>query len=177
MKSLGLLTIAVVAAGCASQPVADTNTPTEPQTGWNLEQTAEDTGDDVPASTMTVERLDESLARYAQVQREGPAWTFMVDGTEVLVVCDPGADRMRVVAPVSRLDAIEPAQVFVMLEANFHTALDARYATSNGVIYAAFIHPLSSLSDAELHSGISQVVSLSKTFGTTYTSGEMFFRK
>ncbi len=32
-----------------------------------------------------------------------------------------------------------------MMIANFHTALDARYAISDGVIYAAFIHPLSSL--------------------------------
>lgn len=54
-----------------------------------------------------------------------------------------------------------------MLEANFHSALDVRYATSNGLVYAAYIHPLSLLRREEIHSALRHVAKLVKTFGTT----------
>lgn len=62
-----------------------------------------------------------------------------------------------------------------VLEANFHSALDARYATSDGVLYAAFIHPLSPLTEAEVRSAVAQVASLVRSFGTTYSSGELVY--
>lgn len=62
-----------------------------------------------------------------------------------------------------------------VLEANFHSALDARYATSDGVLYAAFIHPLSPLTEAEVRSAVAQVASLVRSFGTTYSSGELAY--
>ncbi|MEM7595784.1 MAG: hypothetical protein AAF383_30500, partial [Cyanobacteria bacterium P01_A01_bin.83] len=62
-----------------------------------------------------------------------------------------------------------------MMVANFHTALDARYAISNGVVVTTFIHPLSSLQERDLLSALNQVSSLAETFGTSYTSGEVLF--
>ena len=62
-----------------------------------------------------------------------------------------------------------------MLEANFHSALDGRYAISNGMVYAAYIHPLSPLRPEEVRSALRQVAELGKTFGTTYSSGELLF--
>ncbi len=62
-----------------------------------------------------------------------------------------------------------------MLDTNFHSALDARYVTSNGLVYAAYIHPLSPLRREEILSVLRQVAELVKTFGTPYSSGELSF--
>ncbi|MBW2687239.1 MAG: hypothetical protein JRE19_15185 [Deltaproteobacteria bacterium] len=59
--------------------------------------------------------------------------------------------------------------------ANFHSALDARYAISGEWLYSIYLHPLESLSDGELRSAVSQVVMLVKTYGTTYSSAGIVF--
>jgi hypothetical protein len=84
-------------------------------------------------------------------------------------------NRMRILAPVARTDALSGEHYVRVLEANFHTALDARYATSDGVLYSIFLHPLSSLGEAQLRSALYQVASLAGTFGTTYTSGTLSY--
>ena len=61
------------------------------------------------------------------------------------------------------------------MEANFHSALDARYAISDGILWAAFIHPLQELTKDQVISAISQVYSTVQTFGTYYSSGELSF--
>lgn len=61
------------------------------------------------------------------------------------------------------------------MEANFHTALDARYATTHGQMWSVFIHPLASLDDDLFRSAIHQVAVAKMTFGDTYTSGVMQF--
>ena len=61
------------------------------------------------------------------------------------------------------------------MAANFHTALDGRYATSEGVLYAAFIHPLSPLTEEELASALRQVAALARNFGTTYSSDALLY--
>jgi|TARA_B110000438_G_C15688681_1_gene595758 hypothetical protein len=48
---------------------------------------------------------------------------------------------MRIIASVEARDNITSAQFEKAMEANFHTALDARCALNKGVLYAAFIHP------------------------------------
>jgi hypothetical protein len=98
-----------------------------------------------------------------------------VDGINVYLISDPENDRMRIVAPVARLENVDSRVMEVLLRANFHSTLDARYAVSHGVIYAAFMHPISSLSPDLLTSALAQVLSLTKTFGSTYTSGEHHF--
>jgi hypothetical protein len=81
---------------------------------------------------------------------------------------------MRIISPVVPISALTGEQLAAILNANFHSALDVRYGTSEGILYyAAFIHPLSPLTTVELNSAIRQVSSLVRTFGTTYSSGEL----
>jgi hypothetical protein len=47
------------------------------------------------------------------------------------------------------------------------------YAVSEGVLYSAYIHPLSELSESQLTSAIEQVANLAITFGYEYTSGTL----
>lgn len=94
-----------------------------------------------------------------------------VDGINVYLISDPVHDRMRIIAPIALLNKLDPRFLEVMLEANFSRTLDARYSTSEGVVYATFMHPLSSLTPELLKSSLAQVLNLAKTFGTRFSSG------
>ena len=102
-------------------------------------------------------------------------WEFEVSGVRMVCVMDPSHDRMRIVAPVAKLSTVTPEQKEKILEANFHSALDARYAASGGILWSAFIHPLSPLQESEVPSALQQVAQLVHTFGTTYTSSDLVF--
>ena len=124
----------------------------------------------------TTSPMDRILrAMGLQVERGGGVWSFEYLETPVLIITDSKANRMRVMSPVIRAEEVTADQWAAILVANFHTALDARYAVSSGTVYSLFLHPLGSLTDAELRSAIGQVVVLSTTFGSTYTSSGIAF--
>ena len=102
-------------------------------------------------------------------------WTFSFEDVSMALVADEEHDRMRIVAPVVEIEHLQTMHYKKMLEANFHTALDTRYAISDGIVYAAFIHPLSPLRDTQFASALMQVANLAKTFGTTYSSGALSY--
>lgn len=125
---------------------------------------------------MDVERLDRLIRRVdAKATREGNGWQLGVAGTTVQVITDPGHDRMRIVAPVAEVGSLEPQTLMRLLQADFDSALDARYAVARGVLWSAFIHPLSPLTDEQFLSGLGQTVNLVHTYGTTFSSGVLSF--
>lgn len=139
-----------------------------PETGKNAE--AEYTG------PMTPERLNGLILRIDEnAQRQGNTWQLQVEGMPVTVIIDTNADRMRIVTAVIEVDKLTNESMARLLQANFDSALDARYAIARNILWGTFIHPLSSLDDAEFLSGLGQVVNLVFTFGTTYSSGLFFF--
>jgi len=89
----------------------------------------------------------------------------------ILGVTDTAADRMRAIAPVARQSDVTGAQMTRMMQANFDTALDARYAIGKDILWSAYIHPLSPLQKDQLISGLGQVVNLARSYGTLYSSG------
>ena len=125
---------------------------------------------------MTVERLDQILrSEVGNVQGGNGQWQFSVSDRTVLVLADADNDRMRVFSPVVPAEDLTAQQVQAMLAANFHTALDARYAVTDGAVVAVYLHPLSTLQDDNFRSALRQVVSLAETFGTSYSSSELNF--
>lgn len=127
---------------------------------------------------MTRERLEAALHQIDPDASGTPgAIEFTYGGVSIACISDTNYDRMRLVAPVKAASEITPTQIGAILEANYHSALDARYALSQGVLYAAFLHPLSSLTPDEIASGVRQVANLVRTFGTLYSSGELEFRE
>ena len=121
---------------------------------------------------MTQQRLHEIIHDLgSEVTGRGPVLEFTFQGTRLACVSDREHDRMRIIAPIRRQSELSADQIVRILEANFHTALDARYATSEGVLYAAYIHPLAPLTEAQVRSAFVQVSNLVRTFGTTYSSG------
>ncbi len=125
---------------------------------------------------MTIEQLDNILrSEVDNVDGERGQWQFSVGGRAVIVLADAQNDRMRVFSPVVPVDELTAQQVQAMLAANFHTALDARYAVTDGAVVAVYVHPLGTLQANNFRSALRQVVSLAETFGTSYSSNELNF--
>ncbi len=133
-------------------------------------------GPAAPGAPMTLERLDALIRRVdAGAKREGPGWQLTVDGTEVQVVADASHDRMRIVMPVAEVAQVSEAMMRRCLQANFASALDARYGIAQGLLWSTFLHPLGSLDERLFLSGLGQTLTLARTYGTTFQSGELTF--
>ena len=158
----GLLAIAPIAfglSGCAGGIMPGTS-------GAPVEEVEGSTAG-AAAEPMTQARMEALFAEEADAIVGPPgAIQTRVDGIDVYLISDPGNDRMRIIAPIARVEGLDPRIYPILLRANFQTTRDARYAISNGVVYAAFLHPISSLSPELLRSAFSQVVSLAKAFGS-----------
>ncbi len=102
-------------------------------------------------------------------------WQFQYKGQQLFCLTDEKNNRMRIMAPITPSAALDKGLLLDALTANFHSALDVRYAIANGIVWSAFIHPLRELSMHEVESAISQVHLASKTFGTTFSSTELIF--
>lgn len=125
---------------------------------------------------MDNERLGALILRIdGNVEGRPGFWRATVAGRAITVITDENADRMRIISPVAQADELEPALLFRLLQANFDTALDARYSIAQRVLWSLFLHPLGSLSDEQFLTAIGQVVNLAATFGTTYSSGGLTF--
>ena len=129
-----------------------------------------------PEPGMTLDRLEEIILRLdPEAQRQGGAFQFAIEDVPVLIVTDERADRMRAMTPIRSADALTPEELARMMQANFDTALDARYAIANGRLWSAFIHPLSPLEREQFISAVGQVVNLALTYGSLYSGGGIAF--
>jgi hypothetical protein len=127
-----------------------------------------------PAMTMT--RLGEIvLALDPEATARGPAIEFALDGIPVIVIADPRADRMRAMVPIASAGGLSEADLMRMMQANFDSALDARYAVANGRLWGVFIHPLSPLKKDQFISGLVQTITVARTYGTAYSGGGAVF--
>jgi len=103
-------------------------------------------------------------------------WQLELKGNSIIVVADEASNRMRIIAPVTQASELSSEEVLKMMLANYHTSLDSRYAINQeGIVVAVFLHPLSSLQENDLQSALRQVTQLVTTFGTDYSSGELYF--
>jgi len=102
---------------------------------------------------------------------------FKYNKLTMYLISDVKHDRMRIITPVSNYEDLTELQIFKVLESNFHKSLDARYAISKGILYSAYIHPLSTLTIKQIQSAVSQVSNLSITFGKQYSSGVLTYGK
>lgn len=131
---------------------------------------------DPQAEAMSSQRLDAILRRETtDIRGQDNQWQLTINGQQVVVLADEASDRMRIVTPIIPAAQLNPEQVGNVLIANFHTTLDARYAVTDGLLVAAFMHPLSSLQADDLRSALHQVVKLSENFGTSYASEGLSF--
>ncbi|MFQ5935042.1 MAG: hypothetical protein ACE5LB_01350 [Acidiferrobacterales bacterium] len=102
-------------------------------------------------------------------------WRFS-EGYTVCVITDQNADRMRIIVPVVEAADLSGNDLMRILQADFDSALDARYAVAKDALWSAFLHPLAALTDDEFFSGPAQVVNLAATYGKSYSSGALILR-
>lgn len=125
---------------------------------------------------MTMGRLGEIIQTLdPDVIARGPALEFTLDGIPVIVIADARANRMRAMVPIASAEGLSEEDLMRMMQANFDSALDARYAVANGRLWGVFIHPLSPLEKDQLLSGLVQTITVARTYGTAYTSGGAVF--
>jgi len=125
---------------------------------------------------MTPERLELLVKRVdPRAQKMGNGYVFKVEERPLRIVYDEQADRMRIITPIIPARDLPDGLLNRMLQANFDSVLDSRYAIGGGNVWSVFIHRLSSLTDEDLISGISQTAVAAETFGTTFSSGAVVF--
>ncbi len=126
--------------------------------------------------TMTLARLEDIVRSQSDaVEGENGQWEATLGERSMLIVTHTEADRMRLVMPIKPASELSVEEVQSMMLANFHSALDARYAVSNGIVVAVFIHPLSTLQERDARSAILQVNNLVENFGGSYASSAVGF--
>ena len=108
---------------------------------------------------------------------ENGFWEFFVNEIPMICMTDEANNRMRIISPIKEMTEVPIEELEKAMEANFHSALDARYAVGEGVMWAAYIHPLKELTKDQAIDAVSQVYSAVITYGTLYTSTELVFPK
>ena len=129
-----------------------------------------------PEQGMNNQRLGELIKRIDNTVQGKPGfWHFIVEGRDVSVITDERANRMRIIVPIAPAKEIPKQKLTRMMQANFDSALDARYSIAKDIVWGAFIHPLKELGDEEFLSGLGQAVNLALTYGDGYSSGALVF--
>ncbi|MEO0731590.1 MAG: hypothetical protein AAFZ52_02055 [Bacteroidota bacterium] len=132
----------------------------------------------VIAQDMDNQRLDSLYhAVLDTISGEPGRWELTLGEVQMLCLTDETHDRMRIITPIKPIAEATAEEIYKCLEANFHTALDVKYALADDIIWVAYIHPLSPLQDAQVIDALAQVRSAALTYGTVYTSTHLVFPK
>jgi len=161
-----------------SNPATQALTQSQPETGTppNQEEVAPQTEGIQSDIGMTLEKMIEIVKAIDEnAEILGPSMQLTISETKVTIITDPANNRMRAFVPIKTLDGVNQQILYRMLQANFDSALDARYAIARGYILSVYIHPLKELDKNEFIEGLGQVVNLVKTYGGAFTSGAMTF--
>ena len=109
------------------------------------------------------------------IQGNKGAWQFFVKEVQLVSFTDSTHNRMRIISPIADSNSLDDKLIKAALVANFHTALDVKYAVSEGVLWAVFIHPLKELTEHQVRDALSQVYHANINFGTTFSSTSLSF--
>ena len=133
-------------------------------------------GADLSGVVMDNARLGELIRRLdSNMDGRAGGWQFQVEGRVLMVITDERANRMRIMSPVADAEEVTSEELRRLLQANFDSALDARYSVANSRVWSVFLHPLRSLTERDFFSGVAQVVNLVETYGESYSSGAIMF--
>lgn len=128
-------------------------------------------------NVMTQSKMERIISeRVALSEQKQGFLRFKYQNREMMLISDSYHDRMRIIAPIIDYAQVTTEQKERIITANFHSALDARYAVADGKLYAAYIHPLSPLQKRQLTGALDQVASLAHTFGSSYSSESLSFK-
>jgi len=125
---------------------------------------------------MTLQKMEQIFQEEAkELDGQNGVWQMLYGNRILFVLTDTSYNRMRIFTPIGAEEDLETGQEKILLEANFHAALDAKYSLYNGFIVSVFTHPFKELSTFQLTDAMDQVVLLANNFGTTYSSTDLVF--
>ncbi|WP_442267707.1 hypothetical protein ACSIGC_08590 [Tenacibaculum sp. ZS6-P6] len=102
-------------------------------------------------------------------------WRFLIKNIPFIAIADSVHNRMRIISPIGESDKLNEKLKTAALMANFHTALDVKYAISDNILWSVFIHPLKELTEAQVYDALSQVFYAHINFGSTFSSTSLIF--
>ena len=124
----------------------------------------------------TNETLEKIITKVADtVTGDMGRWQFAINDRMLICITDENNNRMRIMSPITELENLTEKEILNALVANFHTALDVKYAVSDEIIWSVFIHPLKELQEPQIEDAIKQVYSAAATFGSIYSSTNLSF--
>ncbi|HBK72071.1 MAG TPA: hypothetical protein DDZ39_10535 [Flavobacteriaceae bacterium] len=128
------------------------------------------------SQSMTNDKLEKIIYVIADSLRGNTGnWQFMIKERMLVCVTDEKNNRMRIMSPIIEQKKLAYVDMLKLMEANFHTALDVKYAISDDLLWSVYIHPLKELTKEELLSAINQVYAAAITYGTSYSSTGLTF--
>ena len=132
----------------------------------------------ISAQDMDNATLDEIFTTMSDtIQGESGRWQFNIKDVLFVCITDTNHNRMRIISPITESNNLDEEEKTLLLLANFHTALDVKYAISDDVLWSVFIHPLKELTYAQVEDAVSQVYYANITFGLSYSSTDLVFSK
>ena len=118
---------------------------------------------------MTPDQVEALLqSRFDRVDLVGDRFEVSVGRLRLVVMAHEDTDRLRVMVPVAAVDHPDATTFRRLLEANFITTLDARYAVYSDVLWALFLAPLSAVTEHLLDAAVTEVLQLARNTGTSY---------
>ena len=130
----------------------------------------------ISSQEMDIKTLDNIFNTMSDtIQGQSGRWQITIEDIMFICIADTAHNRMRIISPIADANTLDENQKTLLLLANFHTALDVKYAISDDVLWSAYIHPLRELTVAQVKDAVSQVYYANITFGTTYTSTDLVF--
>ncbi len=131
-----------------------------------------------PAQDMDNDKLHKIFNIFSDtLMGSSGQWEIWIGEVPMLCLTDQTHNRMRIVTPIKEVAEASKEEILKCMEANFHTALDVKYAISEDIIWAAFIHPLKELTKEQVVDALAQVRAAALTYGTSYTSTNLTFPK
>ena len=125
---------------------------------------------------MTNMRLGALIAKVSDsMVGDHGRWQFYVKETAFICLTDSTQNRMRIISPIMESQFLTEDLSTAALTANFHTALDVKYAISGDYVWTTFIHPLKQLTDDQVLDAIAQLYASNLSFGTTFSSTDLVF--
>ncbi|MEO9872298.1 hypothetical protein [Ekhidna sp.] len=128
------------------------------------------------AQNTSFEDLKLILAKEAIIVEENENMIqYKVDELQLYLIVDENANRMRLMSPIVEENKLAEEDLKKLLDSNFDRALDAKYATSNGVLWSVYAHPLKELYKDQVIDAFNQVRNLVYNYGTSYSSTTIVF--
>lgn len=128
------------------------------------------------SQNMNNEKMGTILESVADsIQGNNGQWQFKIKDVFFMCVTDTNHNRMRIISPITEAKNLDDKLMSAALVANFHSALDVKYAIADDILWSVFIHPLKELSEAQVRDAVKQVYAANATFGTTFSSTDLVF--